>query len=113
VSAWAITQYTLSISRPLRQTRTGDGECRREACRDADANAATRFHRIAGALFQLPRAGGSGNGAGEPSIGVNPATGKVFFQSNTQTLRVTFDDTSSPARTTWERQERAECRHEP
>jgi len=45
---------------------------------------------------------GLGTGAGEPSIGVNPITGKVFFQSNTQTLRVTFDDTSSPARTTWE-----------
>ena len=45
---------------------------------------------------------GLGTGAGEPSIGVNPTTGKVFFQSNTQTLRVTFDDTSSPARTTWE-----------
>lgn len=45
---------------------------------------------------------GLGTGAGEPSIGVNPVSGKVFFQSNTQTLRITFDDTSSPARTTWE-----------
>lgn len=45
---------------------------------------------------------GLGTGAGEPSIGVNPKTGKVFFQASTQTLRVTFDDTSSPARTTWE-----------
>ncbi|MFN2599017.1 MAG: hypothetical protein ABR563_17735 [Pyrinomonadaceae bacterium] len=45
---------------------------------------------------------GLGTGAGEPSIGVNPKTGKVFFQSYTQTLRVSFDDSSSPARTTWE-----------
>jgi len=45
---------------------------------------------------------GLGTSAGEPSIGVNPKTGKVFFESNTQTLRVTFDDTASPARTNWE-----------
>jgi len=50
--------------------------------------------------YQAPA--GLGTGAGEPSIGVNPKTGKVFFEANTQTLRVTFDDTSSPARTTWE-----------
>ena len=52
--------------------------------------------------FNYSAQDGLGTGAGEPSIGVNPATGKVFFQSSTQTLRVTFDDTSSPARTTWE-----------
>lgn len=45
---------------------------------------------------------GLGTGAGEPSIGVSPVSGKVFFQSYTQTLRVTFDDTSSPARSNWE-----------
>ncbi|MDT7603749.1 MAG: hypothetical protein QOF61_1746, partial [Acidobacteriota bacterium] len=45
---------------------------------------------------------GLGTGAGEPSIGVNPKTGKAFFESNTQTLRVTFDDSTSPAKTTWE-----------
>ncbi|HEY3025918.1 MAG TPA: hypothetical protein VGJ55_07200 [Pyrinomonadaceae bacterium] len=45
---------------------------------------------------------GLGTSAGEPSIGVNPKSGKVFFESYTQTLRVTFDDTASPARTTWE-----------
>ena len=43
-----------------------------------------------------------GTGAGEPSLGVNPVTGKAFFQSGTQALRVTFDDSSSPARTLWE-----------
>lgn len=45
---------------------------------------------------------GLGTGAGEPSIGVNPKTGKVFFEANTQTLRVTFDDSVSPAKTNWE-----------
>jgi uncharacterized repeat protein (TIGR01451 family) len=43
-----------------------------------------------------------GNNAGEPSIGVDWKTGKVFFESNISTYRVSFDDCSSPARTTWE-----------
>jgi uncharacterized repeat protein (TIGR01451 family) len=43
-----------------------------------------------------------GNNAGEPSIGVDWKTGNVFFQSNTSTYRVSFDDCSSPARATWE-----------
>src|SRR5213596_201517 len=43
-----------------------------------------------------------GNNAGEPSIGIDWKTGKVFFQSNVNTYRVSFDDCSSPARTTWE-----------
>lgn len=45
---------------------------------------------------------GLGTDAGEPSIGVNWKTGKVFFVSYTQTLRTTFDDSSSPARAIWE-----------
>jgi Calx-beta domain/PKD domain/Fibronectin type III domain len=45
---------------------------------------------------------GLGTTAGEPSIGVDWATGKVFIGSNLQTLRVTFDDCSSPAKATWE-----------
>lgn len=45
---------------------------------------------------------GMGTDAGEPSIGVNWNTGKVFFLSYTHTLRVGFDDTSSPAGATWE-----------
>src|SRR6476661_8377847 len=43
-----------------------------------------------------------GNSAGEPSLGVNPKTGKAFFQASTEALRVSFDDTVSPARTLWE-----------
>ncbi len=45
---------------------------------------------------------GLGESAGEPSIGVNPATGKVFFIANTQTLRVSLDDCASPAIALWE-----------
>ncbi len=43
-----------------------------------------------------------GNDAGEPSIGVNWNTGRVMYIAGLQTLRVTFDDTTSPARATWE-----------
>jgi hypothetical protein len=46
----------------------------------------------------LPRA----HDAGEPSIGVNPKTGKVMYQAYTDTYRVTFDDTVAPATATWE-----------
>jgi PKD repeat protein len=45
---------------------------------------------------------GLGTTAGEPSIGVDWPTGKVFMSSDLQTLRVTFDDCPSPAKTTWE-----------
>ncbi|HEX8069574.1 MAG TPA: PKD domain-containing protein [Pyrinomonadaceae bacterium] len=45
---------------------------------------------------------GLGTGAGEPSLGVNWQTGKVMFVANLQTLRITFDDCTSPAKATWE-----------
>lgn len=44
---------------------------------------------------------GMGNFAGEPSIGVNRASGNVMYQALTETLRVTFDDSVSPATATW------------
>ena len=45
-----------------------------------------------------------GNDSGEPSIGVNWKTGKVLYYGgfSTYMMRVTFDDTVSPARTNWE-----------
>jgi len=46
--------------------------------------------------------GGLGNASGEPSIGVNWKTGKAMFIALRQTLRVTFDDSTIPARATWE-----------
>ena len=57
---------------------------------------APRFH-----VFPAPN--GLGGSAGEPSIGVNWQTGKVFLLAGFQVLRVTFDDCPSPAA-------HAECR---
>ena len=42
------------------------------------------------------------HGAGEPSIGVNWSTGKVFIEAGNHTLRVTFNDAAKPATATWE-----------
>ena len=44
---------------------------------------------------------GMADSAGEPSIGYNPATRATLFQSYTETLRVTFNDSVSPATATW------------
>src|SRR5207253_6556410 len=51
----------------------------------------------------LTRAAGNGTDAGEPSIGANWITGKVLYQSDLTTFRLTFDDScpSSPS-ATWE-----------
>lgn len=43
-----------------------------------------------------------GNSAGEPTLGVNTATGNIMYIAGLETLRVGFDDCSSPARATWE-----------
>lgn len=45
---------------------------------------------------------GMGDDAGEPSIGSNWATGKSLFQSGLRTLRVGWNDCSSPADATWD-----------
>ena len=45
---------------------------------------------------------GLGESAGEPTIGVNWNTGAAMFISGLQTLRVRFNDSTSPATTTWE-----------
>lgn len=42
-----------------------------------------------------------GASAGEPSIGVDWNTGRVFYQAGLTTLQVNFDDTTSPAQATW------------
>jgi BNR repeat-like domain/Fibronectin type III domain len=46
--------------------------------------------------------GGLGTDAGEPSIGANWKSGNVMFQAGLQALRVTFDDSSSPATASWQ-----------
>lgn len=49
-----------------------------------------------------PPAGSSfGTDAGEPSIGANWNTGNVLFQSYLDTLKVSFNDSTSPAQATW------------
>ena len=45
---------------------------------------------------------GVGEGAGEPTIGANWNSGAVMFISGLETLRVKFNDSTSPATTTWE-----------
>ncbi len=55
--------------------------------------------------FQAPA--GLGNSSGEPSIGVGlPGPGypqgRAMYQSGTQMLRVTFNDSTSPATSVWE-----------
>ncbi len=45
---------------------------------------------------------GVGTSAGEPSLGVDQRTGKVMYLAGTETLRVSFNDCSSPASGTWE-----------
>lgn len=42
-----------------------------------------------------------GRSAGEPSLGSNWKTGNVMFQAGLETLRVSFDDCTSPAVATW------------
>lgn len=44
---------------------------------------------------------GVGEGAGEPTLGVNWNSGAVMFISGLETLRITFDDSASPATATW------------
>jgi len=43
-----------------------------------------------------------GQSAGEPSIGFDRATGKAMYVAGTETLRVSFNDCSSPATAKWE-----------
>lgn len=43
-----------------------------------------------------------GNSAGEPTIGVNWDSGNAMFIASLQTLRVKWDDSVSPASSTWE-----------
>jgi uncharacterized repeat protein (TIGR01451 family) len=44
---------------------------------------------------------GQGNGAGEPSLGVDWKTGNAMFVAGFETDRVHFDDSTSPATATW------------
>src|SRR4051812_18759437 len=49
----------------------------------------------------VPAPNGLGGDAGEPSIGANWNSGNTMFQAGLQALRVTWDDSVSPANSTW------------
>src|SRR4051812_10343594 len=53
-------------------------------------------------FFNYRPAEGLATTAGEPSIGVNAKTGKVMYIANTDTLRASFNDATSPAGSLWE-----------
>jgi Big-like domain-containing protein len=48
-----------------------------------------------------PAPNGLGQGAGEPSIGANWVSGRTMYQAGFETLRVDWDECSSPARDIW------------
>jgi hypothetical protein len=48
-----------------------------------------------------PAPNGLGGDAGEPSVGADWKSGKSMFQAGLQALRVTWDDTVSPANASW------------
>jgi hypothetical protein len=52
------------------------------------------------AIYQPPAP--MGRSSGEPSVGVNWKTNRVMYISGLETLRLTFDDCSSPPRELWE-----------
>jgi hypothetical protein len=49
----------------------------------------------------VPAPNGLGGDAGEPSIGANWKSGNTMFQAGLQALRVKWDDSVSPATSTW------------
>jgi hypothetical protein len=49
----------------------------------------------------FPAPNGLGQGAGEPSIGANWVSGRTMYQAGFETLRVDWDECSSPPKDTW------------
>ena len=52
-------------------------------------------------FFNYRPPSGMGEGAGEPTLGINHKTGNVMFIALLESLRASFDDASSPARVQW------------
>jgi hypothetical protein len=52
-------------------------------------------------FFNYQAPAGLGQDAGEPTIGANWATGNAFIIAGLQTLRISFDDSTSPANAVW------------
>ncbi len=71
-------------------------------------NGSAKISQLAGSTETPPRytnyvpPTGMGASAGEPSIGCSRETGKVMYIAGTETLRISFDDCSSPATAKWE-----------
>jgi hypothetical protein len=53
------------------------------------------------AFANYPATDGLGTSGGEPTVGIDPRTGDALVQATSQTLRVRFDDATSPAGATW------------
>jgi hypothetical protein len=53
------------------------------------------------ATYTAPSSFFDSNNAGEPSIGINRATGAVMYQAYASTYKVTFNDATVPATATW------------
>jgi hypothetical protein len=66
---------------------------------DTSATPASGTENITYSNYHPPN--GLGGDAGEPSIGADTKTGKVMFQAGLQALRVSFDDSLSPANAGW------------
>jgi len=52
-------------------------------------------------FVSYPAPGALARDAGEPSLGVNPKTGRVMYQAFTETDQVTFNDKVFPAKASW------------
>ncbi len=66
---------------------------------DTSAPPSTGTEYLTFASHHAPK--GLGEDAGEPSVGANWESGNAMYQSGLEALRVTFDDTVSPANATW------------
>jgi hypothetical protein len=53
------------------------------------------------AVYRAPESFKDAHGPNETSIGMNPTTGAVMFQMSRDTAKVTFDDSTTPATSTW------------
>jgi hypothetical protein len=54
------------------------------------------------AVHKPKRFPGIGLAAAEPTIGLNPNTGSVFYMNTLEALRVKFDDNTTPAQDNWQ-----------
>jgi hypothetical protein len=68
----------------------------------AAAGIAPRFQHYIPTEDNGAPSAGMGLVAAEPTMGVNTKTGQLFYQALFEVLRITFDDSTSPAHAKWE-----------